>query len=366
MSLTAALIVRNEESTLSSCLESVRDAVDRIVVVDTGSQDRTRDIAREYGADVYRFAWRHDFAAARQFSFDCASGGWIFWFDADDVVVNAAAIRETTEAATPEVDGFYWKYVVGEDEYGNATCELWRERCVRNDGRFRWYGRVHEVLLCRASPVLLRDDRVTVLHRSHGTRPGRDPRRNLDILEDEYEATKTSPEPRLLLYLGNEYADHGRPELGVDFLQRYVSLSTWSDEKYLAQIRIAALLRHRRSYDAAIDAALQALKTHPRWPHAYFSLGETYYFLQDWPKVIHWIEAGQQFPMPDTLCVLNRLECQYDWIIYYTNALFHAGQTREALAWSKRALAIRPGDVWHLENVKAFEAMESCRDAELL
>jgi len=213
------------------------------------------------------------------------------------------------------------------------------------------------VLLPATASMLVRDSAVTVHHRP-SARPAHYRRRNLDILEEEYEATKHAPEPRLLLYLGNEYSDQGSLEPALEFLHRYLLVATWDDEKYLAQVRIAALLRHMGRYDDAIDAALCALKTHPAWPQAHFSLGETYYFLQDWPKVIHWIECGRRLPPPDTLCVIHSLECRYDWIIHYCNALFHVGRLADALEWSKRALAIRPNDPWHLENVRIFESLQ--------
>ena len=68
------------------CLESVRGVFDEIVVVDTGSVDRTAEIAREFGAKVFDFAWVDDFAAARNAALARATGDYAFWLDADDVV----------------------------------------------------------------------------------------------------------------------------------------------------------------------------------------------------------------------------------------------------------------------------------------
>lgn len=78
------MIVRNEEQTLGPCLASVRDLADEIVIVDTGSTDRTRELARAAGARVFDFPWVDDFAAARNESLRHATGSWILWLDADD------------------------------------------------------------------------------------------------------------------------------------------------------------------------------------------------------------------------------------------------------------------------------------------
>jgi tetratricopeptide (TPR) repeat protein len=87
MNLTLCTIVKNEEATLSRTLDSVKGVVDEIVVVDTGSRDRTREIARESGARVYDFEWCDDFAAARNESLKHAQGDWILVLDADEVLV---------------------------------------------------------------------------------------------------------------------------------------------------------------------------------------------------------------------------------------------------------------------------------------
>ncbi|MGB3264581.1 MAG: tetratricopeptide repeat protein [Microcoleus sp.] len=87
MDLTLCTIVKNEETTLSRTLDSVKGVVDEMVVLDTGSGDRTREIARESGARVYDFEWCDDFAAARNESLKHARGDWILVLDADEVLV---------------------------------------------------------------------------------------------------------------------------------------------------------------------------------------------------------------------------------------------------------------------------------------
>ena len=85
-SVSLTMIVRDEEENLARCLGSVRGLFDEIVVVDTGSVDRTKEIAREFGARVFDFVWIDDFAAARNEALAHATGDYAFWLDADDVV----------------------------------------------------------------------------------------------------------------------------------------------------------------------------------------------------------------------------------------------------------------------------------------
>jgi glycosyltransferase involved in cell wall biosynthesis len=78
------LIAKNEERFLPQCLRSVRALASQIVVVDTGSTDRTVDIAREFGAEVHSFSWCDDFSAARNAALEHATGDWILILDADE------------------------------------------------------------------------------------------------------------------------------------------------------------------------------------------------------------------------------------------------------------------------------------------
>src|SRR5229473_1042408 len=84
MSVSLCLMVRNEEESLPGCLQSVAGAANEIIVVDTGSTDRTKEVAANFGAKVFDFPWVDDFAAARNECIRHATGDWIFWMDADE------------------------------------------------------------------------------------------------------------------------------------------------------------------------------------------------------------------------------------------------------------------------------------------
>ena len=83
------MIVRNEEAVLARCLESVRGAWDQLVIIDTGSEDSTVEIARRYTPEVYREPWENDFGKARNSSFSRARCDYIMYLDADDVLPDA-------------------------------------------------------------------------------------------------------------------------------------------------------------------------------------------------------------------------------------------------------------------------------------
>lgn len=107
--LVAALIVRDEEDFLDGCLSSLSGIVDRVVVCDTGSSDRTIEIARAAGAEVLEVEWRNDFAWARNQALErCRDAWWVLHVDADERVVvdDAVEFRQFLATAIPDRDGF--------------------------------------------------------------------------------------------------------------------------------------------------------------------------------------------------------------------------------------------------------------------
>ena len=86
VTISACMIVKNAEELLPQCLESVKDVVDEIIVVDTGSTDKSIEIAESYGAKMYHHPWENDFSKHRNQSIGYATGDWILWIDADEAV----------------------------------------------------------------------------------------------------------------------------------------------------------------------------------------------------------------------------------------------------------------------------------------
>ncbi|MCB0001160.1 MAG: hypothetical protein KDH86_01300, partial [Anaerolineae bacterium] len=89
-------------------------------------------------------------------------------------------------------------------------------------------------------------------------------------------------------------------------------------------------------------------------PDAYFGLAQTSYFVGKWADVVHWCDIARRLPAPETDHILNLAAYQHQWIIYYTNALYHLSRPVEALNWTERALSMQPDDPWHRQNAAFF------------
>ncbi len=139
LSICAALIARNEERFIGGCLESVRGLVDDIVVVDTGSEDRTRQVATQYGARVFDVPWADDFAAARNAALARARGDWILYIDADERV-RSHNERKLCQLLSEKSRIAY--FVQFHSKLGMTA--YWEMRIFRNHPRIRFHGAMHE------------------------------------------------------------------------------------------------------------------------------------------------------------------------------------------------------------------------------
>ena len=116
------------------------------MIIDTGSTDKTKEIAGLYTDKVYDFAWVDDFSAARNFSFGFATQDYIMWLDADDVLLESdrTKLARLKESLSPAVDAVMMRYNYGFDGDGNIILSFYRERLVRRDRNFVWHEPMHE------------------------------------------------------------------------------------------------------------------------------------------------------------------------------------------------------------------------------
>ena len=106
ITISLCMIVKNEEDTLGRCLDSIKGLIDEVVIVDTGSTDRTKDIAKEYTDKIFDFEWIDDFSAARNYSFSKATMDYILWLDADDIFmeIDLEKLKELKETLDSDTD----------------------------------------------------------------------------------------------------------------------------------------------------------------------------------------------------------------------------------------------------------------------
>ncbi|WP_318617253.1 glycosyltransferase family 2 protein [Sporosarcina sp. YIM B06819] len=328
ITISLCMIVKNEEEVIGRCLESVSGLVDEIVIVDTGSNDRTKEIVKNYTDRIVDFQWIDDFAAARNFSFQQATKDYILWLDADDIFTKEDQQKFTLlkQSLSPSTDAVSFNYHLSFDDMGNVTSRLRRYRLVKKESNFQWIGAVHEFLSVSGN-LVDSDVAVTHLPLSH------DQERNLRIYRKLIESGETLS-PRDTFYYANELTDHGLFEEASNYYRKFLdSKLGWVEDNVRACLKLADCYYELNDKDSALLAILQTLIYDVPRPETCCRLG--YYFMEQGKNeaAIYWYhqallyEEQQQLSFQNTafstwlphlqLCVL------YDRLKHYDKAYHH-------------------------------------------
>lgn len=175
ITISLCMIVKNEERILKRCLDSVADLVDELIIVDTGSTDKTMQIAASYpGVKLYEFTWVGDFSKARNFAFSKATKEYIYSADADEVLneENRERFRLMKEALLPEVEIVQMKYG-NQLQYGTVYNydEEYRPKLFKRLREFNWIEPIHETI--NTQPVIY-DSEIVITHMPENAHAGRD------------------------------------------------------------------------------------------------------------------------------------------------------------------------------------------------
>lgn len=263
------MIVKNEEALLERCLESVKD-FDEIVICDTGSEDKTVEIAKKYTDDVHFFKWVDHFGKARQFSKDKSKADWIITVDADEYLeCSIEHVREVVERADKEGFVFVDTRVVPEGSEKVEGAGNWFPRIYKNIPEITWHGAAHNYLAYNGESAgtvgksIKSDIRII-----YGYSPAhkKDPERTLRILKG---AIEKDPElTRERYYLAREYFYRKNWEKTLEHLDEYVKRSRFLGEKNDAYLMRAYCLSGMKRYSEACDSAWQALKYNANFKEA--------------------------------------------------------------------------------------------------
>jgi glycosyltransferase involved in cell wall biosynthesis len=369
------MIVKNEQHQIENCLKSLRPHVAELCIVDTGSKDETPEICRKYADKFEVFTDCNDsegritsFSQARQRSFDLATNPWTMWVDGDDEVRGAENLshiieeQEKTRNGQPRLVMFPYEYA--HDHLGNVTCLHWRERLVAPGSQFKWEGSVHEVLIPKQpGTAFVQTDAVRIIHRRDMTKKPGEPMRNLRILKAHYDKVGEA-DVRQLYYLGLEYGNVGDLGNSIKFHKRYVELSGWDDEKFLACLKVSEHYQSMGDLENAIAWGLKSTTIREGWGEAYFNLSRSYYFMaqrggpeerRNWEKSAHFAKMGLSCPPTSTILFVNPLERSYEIHKYLNFALNKIGDVKGAKESVEAALSARPDDDGMKGNLRLYE-----------
>ncbi len=353
-SLSLCMIAKDEERDLPRVLSSVHKLVDEIVLVDTGSSDRTPEVARSFGARVYHFAWCDDFAAARNEALKYARGEWILILDADDEMHRSDLERLKALLSVTDVTGLMLPIRSPLDPEGRNVMTNYLVRVFRNDPRIRFRRRVHETVegvILALGGKIHRLTTISILHHGYkelGRVSYKITERNFRLL---LAALRENPKDSdILAYLGKAYLFQGKKEIARALFEKmlrlsggtgFFALSTYLDLAFMEEDEAKALEYLKKVED--ID---------PYLPDLWYVYGKVYQKHKRWRKALE--AFGKVLTVDVTkstsLMTFFRVDVA-DLYVSLAQCAAMVGDEEKAEYYSRKALEYFPEDPGVLNNL---------------
>ncbi|MDE6707507.1 MAG: glycosyltransferase family 2 protein [Oscillospiraceae bacterium] len=348
--ISLCMIVKNEERVLNRCLACIKNIVDEIIIIDTGSQDNTKQIAMQYTDKIYDYLWQDDFAAARNFSFSKATMDYQMWLDADDIINPESQKQLVALKQNLTADVVMLPYHIAFDEQENPIFTYYRERILKRSKNFRWSGAVHETItpsgeILYAEPAIL-----------HKKLYINDANRNLRILEKLLSENKTLS-TRDKFYYANELFYHQEYQKAI---QAYINFlkqpDAWIENKITACQNLAKCCLEFQQSEIALQVLLQTfLYDHPR-AEICCDIGEIKIKQQHYEEAIFWYQSALHIPFSNENGGFSQPDC-HDYIPYMQLCVCYDKLKNFSLAksYNDKAGRIKPKDKSYLYNQKYFQ-----------
>ena len=321
--ISAAMIVKNEEEMLSKCLESIQDLVDEIIIVDTGSEDRTVEIAESFGAKVFHHPWKNNFSEARNHSLDHATMEWILIIDGDEEFEREDSEKVFAYTMQDDFDAVCFSiYSALPGQIGGVnTGKHYSPRLFKRREDIRYEGIVHNLLTMPPNTTMTD---IRVYHYGYNLREDKMQQkynRSIKLLLKQVEEMPDDPFVRFntaQMYLSRNFIDEAEehalkvPEIlkPDDKRQQHIYLMT------LYQLTIINL--RRGDTEKAKEWTLKALDVKDDYIDQVLSLGVIYYLEKNYDesekylnKFLEQVEKLHKEEYYDSM-ILNKLGSDYE------------------------------------------------------
>ena len=352
--ISLCMIVKNEEIHIARCLDSVAGLVEEIIIVDTGSTDRTVEIVSDYTSKIYSYEWKDDFSDARNYSFSKATMDYCMWMDADDILEETERNKflQLKQSLPPDIDIVMMKYNTSFDEAGKPSFSYYRERLIRNSAQYRFTGAVHEVILPNGK-TLYSD--IAVSHRKMNAG---DPDRNLKIYQ-KLLADGKPLEPRQQYYYGRELYYHRKYKEAVSVLEEFLlSPGGWIENKIEACSVCAGCYYRLGQEQSALTALLRSMSYDLPRAEICCEIGKHFLEHGNILTAVYWYETALQRPRQEDSGGFILPDC-YDYIPLMQLCVCHdkLGDRQKAKEYNERAGACKPYSQAYLYNKRYFESL---------
>ena len=349
ITISLCMIVKNEEKVLARCLTSVKDVVDEIIIVDTGSTDKTKDIARQFTDQVYDFQWVNHFAKARNFAFSKATKEYQMWLDADDLLEpeELEKLIQLKQTLNPLVDIVTLRYHTHFDVGGKPTLTSTRERLFKRKKNYQWQDAIHEYIQMSGKVI---HEEIAISHKKEGTSGDR----NLNIYR-QLIAQGKDLSPRETYYYARELMDHGRHEESITYFKKFLDDGLgWFEDNIATCFNLSRLYKNLGQTEDILPILFKSFEY--ATPRAEICCQIAYYYKnkEDYQKAIFWFELALTLVKDSKGFVLNDY---WDFIpaIELCVCYSRVGDLKTSLAYHEKSKQFKPTDSGVIYNENYFK-----------
>ncbi len=321
--ISAAMIVKNEENMLEQCIESFREAVDEIIIVDTGSTDRTVEIAKNYNIDLYHHEWKDDFSEARNFSISKTTGDWVMIIDADEQLEREDITRVRALKWQDDFEALcFGVYSALPGDVGSTNFgKHYSPRFFRKKPYFYYYGIVHNILNIPGKAGVTN---IRMYHLGYDLDPDKMDKkfeRSIKLLLKQVQEKPDDPFTLMntaQMYLSRNYYDEAEEyaKRCVDILEKETS-----DQEHLLLMglyQLSLIYMRRQEYEKCEDFANRALARKDNYIDAMLSIGWCYFVRKKYDQAVEILERflSEREKLLDNnefnLIIISKLGCDYE------------------------------------------------------
>ncbi|WP_230876879.1 glycosyltransferase family 2 protein [Bacillus sp. SRB3LM] len=340
ISISLCLIVKNEEHNLENCLLSVKGIPDEIIIVDTGSTDRTQEIAKKWTSHVYSFEWIDDFSAARNASFQYATKDYIFWLDADDILEpeQSNKLKRLKESLSEDVDAVSMKYLMLHEDKKKVVSYTKRLRLVKRSKGFTWKGIVHEDLSIGDSYTCVNSD-ICVTHTKVGNAHASPARRNIQIYERHLEKGYKLNISDMYHY-ARECKVHKEYDKAIQYFEQCKEHPEISlENKMFIYHQLATCYVMMKQPEKELEFTLQSLALDVPYPAFSCRMGEHFLRKGHVEAAIFWYKTAYMQPSPDRYAWSVAEQAYHTWLPHQQLAICYQllGDKEKTLFHEKQA-----------------------------
>lgn len=335
------MIVKDEEDVIARCLDSIKDIVDEIIIVDTGSTDNTKEIIKEYTDKVFDFKWIDNFSAARNYAFSKATKDFILWLDADDIILekDREKFKQLKQNLDNKVDAVMMKYNVGFDESGNITLSYFRERLSKRINNYQWMEPVHEYL--KVNGNIINSDICITHKKERASAKGR----NLLIYEKNI-AKGINLTPRGLYYYARELFYNGEYNDAIKHFKKFLDTEEgWVEDNINACYNLSICYKNKNDKKNMLKILLKSFEYDIPRPEICCQIGDYYFNNKDYKRAIFWYKIALELEKPiDSWGFISHDYFGYIPCIQLCVCYDKLGNTEEAIKYNNKAAEYKPND----------------------